>query len=110
MALISSYGNLIPFLNSLHQLRIDRSHPDKISIIPRGGWHFSYFGGVDAIINKIENLSAHTEIDRPEISNPEKIQKLVNERKDILLRGETFEFIEPSDNEYLPMNYNMIMD
>ena len=108
LALISSYGNLIPYLNSLHQLRIDRSHPDKTSIIPRGGWHFSYFGGVDAIINKIKNLSAHTEIDRPEITNPEKIQKLVSERQDILLRGETFEFIEPKENDYLPLNFDLI--
>ena len=68
------------------------------------------FGGVDAIINKIKNLSAHTEIDRPEISNPEKIQKLISERKDILLRGETFEFIEPTLNKYLPKNYKMLTD
>jgi hypothetical protein len=98
----------MPHLNSLHQLRIDRSSPDKGSIIPKGGWHFSYFGGVDAIMNKIKNLSAHTEIDRPEISNPEKIQKLVSERKDILLRGETFEYIEPNENNYLPLNFDLI--
>jgi beta-1,4-mannosyl-glycoprotein beta-1,4-N-acetylglucosaminyltransferase len=108
LALISSYKSLMPHLNSLHRLRIDRSHPSKASIIPRGGWHFSYFGGVDAIMNKIKNLSAHTEIDRPEISNPGKIQKLVSERKDILLRGETFEYIEPNENDYLPLNIDLI--
>ena len=65
---------------------------------------------LDAIINKIKNLSAHTEIDRPEISNPEKIQELISERKDILLRGETFEFIAPTLNKYLPKNYKMVTD
>jgi hypothetical protein len=37
---------------------------------PHAGWHFSYLGGVDAVIEKI-SASSHTELDTEEINNHE---------------------------------------
>tara|TARA_B100001057_G_scaffold226881_1_gene227229 strand:- start:457 stop:1296 length:840 start_codon:yes stop_codon:yes gene_type:complete len=110
LPLVSSFDTLGPRINSLHRLRIERSTMKEIQIIKKGGWHFSYFGGVDAILNKLRNLSAHTEINTPEISNPNSIRKLVKERKDILLRGksESFEYVDPEKNNYLPRHIDFL--
>jgi hypothetical protein len=83
---------------------------EKKTLIQRGGWHFSYFGGVDAIITKIQNISAHTEINKPEIANRENIQRSIKEGKDLLLRNDidNCQYIDPSKNSYLPANVNML--
>ena len=111
LPLVSSFDALMPHIKSLHRLRIERSTMSNIQIIKKGGWHFSYFGGVDAILNKLQNLSAHTEINTPEISNPNSIRRLVKERKDILLRGEaeSFEYVAPENNRYLPQNIDVLL-
>jgi beta-1,4-mannosyl-glycoprotein beta-1,4-N-acetylglucosaminyltransferase len=53
-------------------LRIKMLFGKKIPIIKDGGWHFSFIGGVDAIINKIGSI-CHFEKDIPENKDPKKI-------------------------------------
>jgi beta-1,4-mannosyl-glycoprotein beta-1,4-N-acetylglucosaminyltransferase len=110
LPILASYRKIQPHLDNLHQLRIQRSTMEKKTLIQRGGWHFSYFGGVDAIITKIQNISAHTEINKPEIANRENIKRLIKEGKDLLLRNDIddFQYIDPSKNSYLPANVNML--
>jgi beta-1,4-mannosyl-glycoprotein beta-1,4-N-acetylglucosaminyltransferase len=43
-------------------------------VIKDGGWHFSYQGGADYIINKLESW-AHQEWNRPEFKDPEVLKK-----------------------------------
>ena len=45
-------------------------------VYSRGGWHFSYLGGVDAIIDKISSFS-HTEFDTEKFKNRERIRDLL---------------------------------
>ena len=76
--------------------------------IERGGWHFSYFGSYEFIRNKIENF-AHQEFNHEELKNIERIKSRVENRKN-LYDEQKFEFIEPSENEYLPEGYQKLLE
>lgn len=65
---------------------------NKVIFIENGGWHFSYLGGVDAIIQKLESF-AHSEYNKPEYKNPEKIKTLIQSGQDIFGRGFQYQFI-----------------
>jgi predicted O-methyltransferase YrrM len=53
--------------------------------IPNAGDHYSYFGGVEAIIRKIEN-TAHQEYNTEYFKNPDRIKRVISERLDIFER------------------------
>lgn len=53
--------------------------------IPDAGWHFSFMGGVDAVASKIQSW-AHQEYNRPDILDMERIERLINEGKDVFGR------------------------
>jgi len=53
-------------------LRIKMYFGKKIYLIKEGGWHFSFLGGVDSIINKISSI-CHFEKDTPDNKDPKKI-------------------------------------
>jgi GT2 family glycosyltransferase/predicted O-methyltransferase YrrM len=57
----------------------------KAELIADGGEHLSYFGGVDAIIHKIEN-TAHREYDTEYFKDPERIRKAIEEKRDLFDR------------------------
>lgn len=57
----------------------------SIPVISKAGWHFSYFGGVDNIVEKIEAL-AHTENDKVEIKNKSKIEEHIQNGEDLFGR------------------------
>jgi len=65
-----------------------RYTPSNINI-PESGWHFSYLGGIDKIIEKIESY-AHTEYNNPEFKNKDRISKIINEGKDLFNRDLKF--------------------
>ena len=46
----------------------------KVVIVRNAGWHFSYLGGIDAIIYKIKSY-AHQEFNNDEYCNPERLQQ-----------------------------------
>jgi beta-1,4-mannosyl-glycoprotein beta-1,4-N-acetylglucosaminyltransferase len=76
-----------------------------IRLIDYGGWHFSFLGGVERIIEKLEAFS-HVEYNKEEFKDPQKIQKAINSGRDILGRGFRYRFI-PLDStfpEYLLNN------
>ncbi|MGP8217139.1 MAG: hypothetical protein ACLQQ4_16335 [Bacteroidia bacterium] len=64
----------------------------------KGGWHFSYLGGVKMIINKLEAF-AHAEYNSAEYKDPAKIEQALKEGKDIFGRGYTYQFV-PLDNAF----------
>jgi beta-1,4-mannosyl-glycoprotein beta-1,4-N-acetylglucosaminyltransferase len=90
--------------------------PQKIrnygaSKIPNGGWHFSYFGDVNFIINKIRNFS-HQEFNNSKFTDPEKIKKTIKENKDLYDRESqniTYTYIDHNKNGYLPENYEFLL-
>ena len=103
MPIIASYNSLSAHLSKIHKLRISLSHQNNKIIIKKGGWHFSYFGGTNAIIQKIKNFS-HTELDTENYTNKDNIEKAISQNLDLFERGQNVKFtnINPRDNRYLP--------
>jgi beta-1,4-mannosyl-glycoprotein beta-1,4-N-acetylglucosaminyltransferase len=65
----------------------------RLSFIDDGGWHFSYLGGVDRIIKKLESF-AHTEYNKPEYKDPKKIEEAIREGRDIFGRDFSYRVID----------------
>lgn len=62
--------------------------------IADGGWHFSYFGGVENIADKLSAFS-HQEYNRPPFSNPDYIAAHVSAGVDLFDRDKhTLEYVE----------------
>lgn len=62
-------------------------------VMKDGGWHFSYLGGVSKIIEKLESFH-HTEYNADEYKNPDKIEKAIQNGKDIFGRKFEYRFAE----------------
>lgn len=83
---------------------------NQLSSIEKGGWHFSYFGGVDFIKNKIQNFS-HQECNNKNNLNEENMLEKIKNCKDLYGRNNVkFTYINVSDNKYLPKNYKLLMN
>ena len=83
---------------------------NKFPIIKNGGWHFSYFGNIDFIKNKIKCF-AHQEYNNDTYLNDEKITEQIKNCKDIFFRDDVkIDYIDIKDNKYLPDNYEKLMD
>lgn len=71
---------------------------NKENVIKDAGWHFSYMGGIDMIIEKI-GATAHQEYNTKEIKDKKRVTKLVTGAKDVFGRPLQYKFIE-LDNTY----------
>ena len=69
-----------------------------ISIIQQAGWHFSFLGGVDRIVEKLEAF-AHTEFNKVEFKNKAAVLDAINSGKDLFGRGLKYEYV-PIDDSY----------
>ena len=65
----------------------------NIPIITKGGWHFSYLGGVDKIIEKLKSF-AHQEFNNSQYLNKDKISKLIEKGEDILGRNYQYKIVK----------------
>lgn len=65
----------------------------NITIVRNGGWHYSYMGGVENIILKIESLS-HDEYNKEYYKDPERLGKIINEGFDLFDRNQKYKFID----------------
>ena len=75
--------------------------------IVNAGWHFTFFMSVDKIIEKVKSY-AHQEYNTDEITNPERLRKLIKEGKDIFpgrVENNLFFQLPIKDNPHLPKNY-----
>lgn len=98
-----NYGS---YTNDPQLYRNNHNYP----VIQNGGWHFSYFGDVNFITNKIRNF-AHQEHNNNYILNPERILTQINNSSDLFERNDTkFRFIDIKDNNYLPKNYKDLLN
>ncbi|HEU0137439.1 MAG TPA: hypothetical protein VFQ50_09115, partial [Flavobacterium sp.] len=68
------------------------------TIIPNAGWHFSYIGGVQKIVEKLEAF-AHTEYNTDHYKDINFIQNTIENGKDVFGREMEFEII-PNDYNY----------
>lgn len=84
--------------------------------IEKGGWHFSYFGDTDFIINKIMKFS-HQEYNKEEYLNKDLIKDKIKKCIDLFNRDNgiqgqgphKFYYIDPYDNLYLPINWKYLL-
>jgi beta-1,4-mannosyl-glycoprotein beta-1,4-N-acetylglucosaminyltransferase len=69
----------------------------QLPLIPNAGWHFSYLGGVQAAIEKIESFS-HQELNKENIKNPRRIENCINLGLDPFGRPDhLWEFVDTND-------------
>jgi beta-1,4-mannosyl-glycoprotein beta-1,4-N-acetylglucosaminyltransferase len=73
----------------------------------KGGWHFSYFGDINMISNKLSNFS-HQEYNNEKINSFEHIKSSV-EKKLNIFDGLELLNVEIEHNPYLPKNYKMLL-
>ena len=87
----------------------DGKHIGHYPIIRNGGWHFSYFGGIETIKNKLLNFS-HSEFAYIAKDTDEMFLDKIKDSKDILNRENLqIDYIKLEDNVYLPTNYKMLL-
>lgn len=64
-----------------------RHLPPYLARVPDGGWHFTYLGGVDSIILKMESF-AHGELDTAERKSSARIASRIEQGLDLFLDGD----------------------
>lgn len=84
-------------LGEIYCLLRERLKGRKIIIIEDGGWHFSYIGGIERIIQKIESFS-HAEYNKDEYKDSNKIKYLINTGRDIFGGPYSYKFIPIDDS------------
>ena len=70
----------------------------KIKLIENGGWHFSYLGGTEAIVRKIEAF-AHTEYNKDDYKDVAQLEERIQNGMDIFGRGFSYTFV-PLDGSF----------
>ena len=92
---ITTYKNFLDFFSCAMSLRIYKSSgllrvpkrylfkKFKVQKINNGGWHFSWMGGVEKVIQKLES-HAHQEYNKPEFKDPKIIKARIAAGNDIL--------------------------
>ena len=97
------------FESSAQKIRMSGSHAlnDKGAFISKGGWHFSYLGGIDRIIKKINSL-ADDEYYKDKYKDREIILKRIEQGKDLFGRDYTIRYgkIDGTYPVYLLENIN----
>jgi beta-1,4-mannosyl-glycoprotein beta-1,4-N-acetylglucosaminyltransferase len=75
----------------------DLLNRDPDYIVREGGWHFSYLGGVEGIIKKVET-AAHWELNRPDVKDKKHLEECLAHGEDLFFRkGENYELVENPD-------------
>jgi len=57
------------------------------NIIPNAGWHFSWFGGKERIVKKLESYS-HSEFNLPQFKTDEHVEECMMTGRDLFNRGQ----------------------
>jgi beta-1,4-mannosyl-glycoprotein beta-1,4-N-acetylglucosaminyltransferase len=82
-------------------------HSNNVPIVINGGWHLSYFGDIEFIINKIANYS-HQEYNNQHYLDKNKlIEKIKNGIN--LLNNSTLTYIPIEENINLPYKYDIYL-
>ena len=91
---------------TFQQMRV-WEHTNNVPIIEKGGWHLSYFGNIDFIINKIGSYS-HQEYNNSEYTDKNVLEnKLKNGIN--LLNNSQLVYIPIEENKNLPYKYDVYL-
>ena len=84
----------------------------RYAVVRKGGWHFSYFGDVTFIQNKIKNF-AHQEYNNEKYWGEKNILHQIQNCGDLFLRDNEkmhyFEHVPLENNGYLPETYEQLL-
>ncbi len=80
----------------------------KTQTLDDSGWHFTWMGGVDKIILKLESM-VHQEFNLPEFKNPEKILHSIRTGQDIFGR-DLFYKLQSIDHQFPPYLLSHLKD
>ncbi|NGX31395.1 MAG: hypothetical protein K940chlam8_00763 [Chlamydiae bacterium] len=97
-------GTIVVFFKDLKQhspeaLRGIRKRDPSYKVIWNAGWHFSWQGGVDRIITKVESY-AHTEYNNAWKKNPQNIKKSLENKEPFLKDGSDEGLFVPIDDSF----------
>lgn len=101
-------SRIMQFLNvknsiSIQVLRVYQYPP----LNKPGGWHFSYFGNIEFIKNKLKNF-CHAGEEAIEIITEKDISDAIKTNSDLFGRSSFISIIPIEENTYLPENYGML--
>ena len=97
----------IPFGHYKTDLFPENWRHKSCHLVPRGGWHLSYFGTSDFICNKITSFS-HQEYNNPAYNSKELIEDQMSKCEDPYRRDYVkISYVALEDNPYLPNNYKL---
>jgi beta-1,4-mannosyl-glycoprotein beta-1,4-N-acetylglucosaminyltransferase len=70
-------------IDTINKVRLLRN-PENLNALrlPFSGWHFTYMGGVDKIITKLESF-AHKEFNYEEFKSADRVQEIINKGEDL---------------------------
>ena len=87
-------------LTSPQQVRFSANYAIK-----NAGWHFSYLGGVEAIIKKIDSFS-HQEFNSDYFKDPDRLRQVLESGGDLFNRSNKWRFVELDESypEYILQN------
>lgn len=86
----------------------------QYQVLENGGWHFSYFGDINFIKNKIQHF-AHQEFNKDKYLDDTKIMNQIKTCGDLYFRDSLkqnnciFGYCDINDNKYLPENYEDLL-
>jgi beta-1,4-mannosyl-glycoprotein beta-1,4-N-acetylglucosaminyltransferase len=75
-----------------------RANKYNITVIPNGGWHLTYWGGIEKIRSKIQSF-AHQELNNEKFTDPAYIKSRIEQGQDLYGRD---------DLEFIPTDFNTI--
>lgn len=103
------HPKIIPFKFMNNKTDLDGIRLSGRNGINNGGWHFSYFGDENFIINKLESFS-HQEFNNSYYKDKNRIKEMIKSNRDLFERNElVYNYIEPKDNTYLPEGYEELL-
>ena len=82
---------LVEDSGDLAGMRVNRQ-PNTV-VIPNAGWHFSYLGGVEKIVEKIEAI-CHREVDKPEFKDADHLARCLESGDDIYKRNQKITYVK----------------
>jgi beta-1,4-mannosyl-glycoprotein beta-1,4-N-acetylglucosaminyltransferase len=91
---------------SFQQMRV-HEHTNAVPVIPRGGWHLSYFGDLSFIVKKIQGYS-HQEYNNDTYLNREELEKKISGAINLLNNTE-LQYIDIENNNNLPYKYEIYL-
>jgi len=100
------------YVNTFNRRPDDIRMVGRYAVVRKGGWHFSYFGDVTFIQNKIKNF-AHQEYNDEKFWSEKNILHQIKNCGDLFLRDNEkmhhFEYVPIEKNEYLPETYEQLL-